>query len=74
MSSSVKIYLLQLCSKNRKLNAINRDTLGYVDKDVEKFYSYIKRDHYIINGVRVDLKTPEIDTIGSVDIYDTWED
>lgn len=70
----LKYIYYSYVTKNRKLNAINRDTLGYVDKDVEKFYSYIKRDHYIINGVRVDLKTPEIDTIGSVDIYDTWED
>ena len=59
---------------NKNLKSVNQDTLGYVDKDVEKFYSYIKRDHYVINGVRVDLKTPEVDTISSVDIYGTWED
>ena len=55
---------------------INHDILGYVDKDVENYYSYINKVIKYKNGYKLDTPEKEIRTISSTNIYgeDEWED
>ena len=57
-------------------SAINHDVLGYVDKDVENYYSYINKIIKYKNGYKLETPEKEIRTLSSTNIYgeDEWED
>jgi hypothetical protein len=45
-------------NNNQNVNDINHDILGFIDKDIEKWYA---------------TGTAKVETIANVDIYKTWE-
>ena len=67
---ALKYVFYSYINKNYNSKDFNHDILGYVDKDIEKFYSYTVSRRKFING---QFKTEKQSrSISAINIYDEW--